>query len=89
MSVWTNLLQSALPAILSLAQTLADSQVKGEELTKDFKQALYLAYCAIQIYGKNLVLSTANPYDDMALEELAKFAKDTLKEAGIDVPRSR
>ena len=81
-----NLLLDALPTVLALAKQLADSQVKGEDLTKDYKQGLYLAYVAIKVYGDDLVESTANPYDDQVLAEVADFAKDTLAEAGIIVP---
>ena len=86
MSIFTDILDVALPLILSTANKIADGMVKGEELNKDQKQALYAAYVIIKVYGDDLVNATSNPYDDQALAELADFAADTLSEAGVELP---
>ncbi|KKL58518.1 hypothetical protein LCGC14_2224570 [marine sediment metagenome] len=86
MSVWSDLLEVALPLVLKAAQGLADGQVDGATLSAKQKQYLYTAYVAIQVHGVDLVSNTQNPYDDMGIEALAVFAKDTLEEAGIRVP---
>lgn len=86
MSVFSDLLEVALPLVLRAAQGLADSQVDGATLSAKQKQYLYTAYTAIKVHGVDLVANTQNPYDDMGIEALADFAKDTLEEAGIKVP---
>lgn len=86
MSLLTDILDLGLPLILSGAKSVADSYVDGATLNKDQKQALYAAYVAINVYGDDIVESSANPYDEQALVTLSDFCKDTLEEAGIVVP---
>lgn len=73
-------------AVIPIAQGLADNFVAGENLNKDQKQGLYIAYVAAKVYGDDIVESTENEYDDVGLEALADFCADTLEEAGIIVP---
>jgi hypothetical protein len=86
MSIWSSLLEAAIPLILSAAQSIADSAVDGASLNKDQKQALYGAYVLINLYGDDIVESTENIYDNASLDALSSFASDTLAEAGIMVP---
>lgn len=86
MSWITDLIELAAPVVLAAAQKMADSAVDGAEINADQKKALWNAHNLIATYGTDLVDSTANPYDDMTLKELKEFARDTLEEAGIQVP---
>ena len=86
MSVFTDLLEKALPIVLSGAKKIADAKVDGALLNKDQKQALYAGYVVIQVYGDDLVESTENEFDDAGLDALAEFCVDTLDEAGVTVP---
>ena len=86
MSIFSDVLKLAWPLILKAAQSLADAQVKGEDLSKEQLSYLYSAYVIIKANGLRLVASTDNPYDDAGLEELASFCADTLMEASIQIP---
>jgi hypothetical protein len=86
MSWITDLLENAFPLILNTAKQIADGLIKGENLNRDQKQALYSAYVIIKVHGDELAESTANTFDDDGLRTLAEFCEDTLAEAGIDVP---
>ena len=86
MGFFADLIENLAPVVLAGVQTLADGLVKGETLNKDQKQTLYSGYVLMETWGDDLVESTENTYDDAALESLASFCKDTLEEAGIQVP---
>lgn len=86
MSVFTDIVNLALPLVLKAAQSLADAQVDGATLSRDQKKYLYSAYTIIKVHGVEIVASTENPYDDMGVEELLVFLADTLGEAGIQLP---
>lgn len=86
MSLWKDLVELVFPLVLTTAKSIADSQIKGEELTIDQQEAFYTAYVIIDVYGDKLVESTKNEYDDQTLQALKEVAADSLLEAGIDVP---
>ena len=86
MSVFGDIFKAIFPVVLNGAKAVADSYVKGDELSLDQKKILWNAYNIAKTAPIHIVESSENEYDDQALDALVELMEDTLTEAGLPIP---
>ena len=78
--------QFLLPLAIQGLTPILDAAVNGEKLNATAVKGIQTTYAAACIWGQDVVDSTENELDNVALEEFKKLAEDTSREGSFPLP---